>query len=153
MVERNNVSLSIREQCDLLEMARSTYYRGRKSESGENLGIMRRMDELHTDNPTWGSRKLRDKLRLEGYKVNRKRIQRLIGVMGLQTIYQKPNLSRLEPGSKVFPYLLRGVKIERPDHVWSTDITSYGRGLRLSQRSHRLVFTQNFELGTLFFAG
>ena len=104
-------------------MARSTYYLGRKSESGENLGIMRRMDELHTDNPTWGSRKLRDKLRLEGYKVNRKRIQRLIGVMGLQTIYQKPNLSRLKPGSKVFPYLLRGVKIERSDHVWSTDIT------------------------------
>ncbi len=61
------------------------------------------MDELHADNPTWGSCKLRDKLRLEGYKVNRKHIQRLIGMMEWQTIDQKPNPGRLEPGSKVFP--------------------------------------------------
>lgn len=124
MIEKENASsLSIKEQCSLLEIARSTYYKTGKSESKENILLMRRMDELHTDNPTWGSRKLRDKLRLEGHIVNRKRVQRLMGVMGLQTIYQKPNLSRLQPGSKVYPYLLRGLNIERPDHVWSTDIT------------------------------
>jgi putative transposase len=123
MVETQNPELSIKEQCTLLGMARSSYYYEAAEESEENLAIMRRIDELYTDNPTWGSRKMRDKLRGEGFKVNRKRIQRLSRKMGIQTIFPKRNLSKRNHEHSIFPYLLRGVQILEPNHVWSTDIT------------------------------
>lgn len=115
--------VSISEQCQLLEINRGTHYYCKKGESDLNQMIMRRIDELYLEEPTWGSRKMRDRLRLEGYTVNRKRIQRLMCVLGIQAIYQKPNLSRPDPKAGIYPYLLKGIDIRYANHVWSTDIT------------------------------
>jgi putative transposase len=115
--------LSVCEQCQLLGVARSTYYRHPGGESEKNVSLMRRIDELYTNDPTWGSRKMRDRLRIEGHPVNRKRIQRLMQLMGLQVIYPKKHLSRPLAGAKVYPYLLRDMVIVKPNQVWCTDIT------------------------------
>jgi putative transposase len=115
--------LSVVEQCQLLAVARSSYYLRGEGENENNLLLMRRMDELYTADPTWGSRKMRDRLRLEGHAVNRKRVQRLMRLMGLQVIYPKRHLSRPSAGAKVYPYLLRDLVIVRPNHVWCADIT------------------------------
>jgi len=115
--------VSISEQCRLLGVSRSGYYYEAQGESEENLAIMKRIDELYMDNPAWGSRQMRDRLRLEGNKVNRKRIQRLMRLMGIEALYPKKNLSRPHPDHKVYPYLLRGLDIDRPDMVWCADIT------------------------------
>ena len=99
-------------------MPRSTYYHRPRPESAENLRLLRRLDELYMDCPFFGSRRMAVTL-----EVNRKRIQRLMRILGIEALYPKPNLSRPAPGHVVYPYLLRGVAIERPNHVWSTDIT------------------------------
>jgi len=91
--------LSVCEQCLLLEVAHSTYYQHRGGENERNMNLMRRIDELYTADPTWGSRKMRDRLRIEGHSVNRKRMQRLMGIMGLQVIYPKRHLSRPMAGA------------------------------------------------------
>jgi len=122
MIECNG-NLPVTEQCLLLSIPRSNLYYHKKGMSEKNIAIMRRIDELYTDYPTWGTRKLRDRLRLEGYRVNRKRIQRLMGVMGIEVIYPKKNLSRPSPEATVYPYLLRNLLIDRPNQVWCTDIT------------------------------
>jgi len=115
--------LSIRKQSKLLRIPTSAlYYRPRPMKPLE-LEIMNRLDALHLKEPTWGSRKLRDALRLEGYKVNRKRVQRLMRIMAIQTIYPKKKLSMADPGAVKYPYLLRHLKIDRPGLVWCTDIT------------------------------
>lgn len=116
-------TISISEQCRLLGIARSTYYYEPCGESEENLTIMKRIDELYLDNPAWGSRQMRNRLKLEGKNVNRKRIQRLMRLMGIEALYPKRNLSRPHPDHKVYPYLLRGLDIERPNKVWCSDIT------------------------------
>jgi putative transposase len=123
MINECNVDLSIAEQCRLLKLARSTRYYKPVDESPENQAIMKRLDELYTENPTWGSRKMRDALLLEGFRVNRKRIQRLMRLMCLEAIYPKRNLSKQNQKHLVYPYLLRGVAIVKADQVWSTDIT------------------------------
>jgi len=97
---------------------RSTYYYQPRPESAENLRLLRRLDQLYLKRPFFGSRKMSVEL-----EVNRKRIQRLMRILGIEAHYPKPNLSRPAPGHEVYPYLLRGVAIERPNHVWSTDIT------------------------------
>jgi putative transposase len=102
----------------LLGLPRSTYYHQPRPESAENLELLRRLDELYLRRPFFGSRKLAVEL-----GVNRKRVQRLMRILGIEAHYPKPNLSRPAPGHQVYPYLLRGVTIERPNHVWSTDIT------------------------------
>lgn len=84
---------------------------------------MRRIDELYTAFPFYGSRKLTDTLKREGHAINRKRIQRLMRLMGLEAIYPKPKTSLSHSDHKIYPYLLRNVDIARPNHVWSTDIT------------------------------
>jgi putative transposase len=95
------------------------------SDSAEDLELMRRIDEQYTRTPFYGSRKMTFELNKPGgkVKVNRKRVQRLMRRMGLEAIYPKPRLSNPAPGHQIYPYLLRGVKIERPNQVWSTDIT------------------------------
>lgn len=123
MVDKNHSELNIKEQCALMELARSTFYYESAGESEENLALMRRIDELYTEHPSWGSRKLRDKLRLEGKDVNRKRIQRLMRKMAIQAIYPKKNLSKQNFKNSIFPYLLRGLAIDTPNQVWSIDIT------------------------------
>ena len=99
-------------------MPRSTYYYQPRPESAENLRLLRQLDQLYLKRPFFGSRKMAVEL-----EVNRKRIQRLMRILGIEAHYPKPNLSRPAPGHEVYPYLLRGVSIERPNYVWSIDIT------------------------------
>jgi putative transposase len=122
-VEPFDPDISIMRQCELLGLNRSSYYYQPKGESPLNLLLMRLLDEQYTRTPYYGSPKMTLWLRKEGYPVNRKRVERLMNLMGLQAIYPKPNTSRPHPEHKIYPYLLRGVKIERADQVWSADIT------------------------------
>jgi putative transposase len=115
--------LSICRQCELLGLARSSFYYEPAVETAENLTLMRLIDRRFTDCPFYGSRKMTIWLQGEGHKVNRKRVQRLLRLMGLEAVYPRPKLSAPGQGHKVFPYLLRGVTISRVSQVWSTDIT------------------------------
>lgn len=115
--------MSVRRQCELLGLNRSSLYYEPLGETPENLRLMRMIDEQYTACPFYGSRRMMIWLGEQGEEVNRKRVQRLMRKMGLEAIYPKPNLSVAGRGHKVYPYLLRGVTIERPDQVWSTDIT------------------------------
>ena len=117
--------LSIQRQCQLLDVARSSYYHGIKikTESPENLAIMLEMDKLHLEYPYFGAKRLLVHLP-DAYKgLNIKRIRRLMGLMGIHTIYPEPKTSLADKAHKKYPYLLRNVKITHPNHVWSTDIT------------------------------
>ena len=115
--------VSLRRQCELMGLARSTFYYEPCPETPENLRLMRRLDELHLDHPVYGSRKLEVKLRQEGWVVNHKRVTRLLQVMGIQAIYPKPNLSQPGADHVRYPYLLADVDINGPDQVWCADIT------------------------------
>jgi putative transposase len=116
--------LTIAQQCALLGLVRSSYYYRPRPESQENLWLLRRLDELYMEFPYYGSRRLAVVLAQQRQQpINRKRVQRLMGVLGIEALYPKPNLSRPAPGHRVYPYLLRGLAIERPNQVWSTDIT------------------------------
>jgi putative transposase len=130
MLDRDDKSLSVRRQCALLGVARSGVYRPRKPANDNDLALMRRIDELFTAWPFLGSRRMAEMLKAEGLSVNRKRVQRLMRKMGIAALGPKPNTSKPAPGHKIFPYLLRNLKIERPNHVWACDITylPIGRG-------------------------
>lgn len=123
MIEVGHAQLSVRRQCELLGLNRSSLYYQPAAESLENLRLMRLLDQEYTAHPFYGSRRLTAWLIREGEPVNRKRVQRLLRLMGLEAIYPKPKLSAAGTGHRVFPYLLRGVAIERPNQVWSADIT------------------------------
>jgi putative transposase len=123
LIEPEQEHLSIRRQCALLGLNRSSFYYQAGPESAENLRLMRLLDEEYTRHPFYGSRKLTQWLGQQGEEVNRKRVQRLLRLMGLEAIYPKPRLSQSGPGHRLYPYLLRGVKVTRPDQVWSADIT------------------------------
>jgi putative transposase len=116
-------SLSISSQCRLLSISRSSFYYQPKPMKEEDLNLMRLIDEQFLKTPTWGSRSMRNHLQRLGYKVNRKRVQRLMGIMGLEPIYPRPRTSRPHPDHKVYPYLLRDLTIDRPNQVWTADIT------------------------------
>ncbi len=119
-------------QCELLAVARSTVYYPRKpAVSEDDLVLMRRLDEVHLQHPFLGSRRLRDALEQEGRFVNRKRIQRLMRMMGLEALYPKRKTSLPGKGHRIFPYLLRGLAIERANHVWCR-CASYGTDLTYS---------------------
>jgi putative transposase len=107
----------------LLKVARSTLYYQPVPVDPDDLALMRRMDELYTASPFYGSRRMVAVLRRDGWRVNRKRVRRLMRLMGLEAIYQKPNTSKGHPAHKVYPYLLRDLVIERPNQVWCADIT------------------------------
>jgi putative transposase len=115
--------LSVRRQCELLGLNRSSLYYEPAGETSENLRLMRLIDEQYTACPFYGSRRMAAWLTQQGDEVNRKRVQRLMRVMGLEAIYPKPRLSAAGHGHRIYPYLLRDVKIERPDQVWSADIS------------------------------
>jgi len=123
LVEVNHPKLSVRRQCELLGLNRSTFYYGPTGATPEDLRLMRLIDEQYTAYPFYGSRKITEALTRQGEEVNRKRVQRLMRAMGLEAIYPKPRLSAAGRGHKIYPYLLRGVRIVRPDQVWSADIT------------------------------
>jgi putative transposase len=123
LVEVNHPELSVRRQCELLGLNRSTFYYEPTGATPEDLRLMRLIDEQYTACPFYGSRRMTEWLTRHGEEVNRKRVQRLMRVMGLEAIDPKPRLSTAGRGHKIYPYLLRGVTIERPDQVWSADIT------------------------------
>jgi putative transposase len=123
MVDSDESVLSIARQCRLLSINRSSFYYRPKPVKAEDLELMRLIDEQYLKTPTWGSRSMRNHLRRLGYKINRKHVQRLMRLMGLEAIYPKPKTSRPHPEHKVYPYLLRGLKIDRPNQVWAADIT------------------------------
>ena len=122
MIDRTH-ELSVVRQCQILELARSTAYFTPKPTSAEDVVLMRRMDELHLEYPFAGSRMLRDLLRNEGQPVGRKRIRRLMKRMDIEALYRRPTTSRRHPAHPIYPYLLRRLSIQRPNHVWATDIT------------------------------
>jgi putative transposase len=123
LIEPGHPDLSVRRQCELLGLSRSGLYDEPAGETPENLRLMRLIDDQYTARPFYGSRRMTEWPTERGEEVNRKRVRRLMRVMGLEAIYPKPRLSTPGKGHKVYPYLLRGVAIERPDQVWSTDIT------------------------------
>lgn len=122
MVEAN-VLPSMRRQCELLGVNRSSLYYEPVTPDAEQLALMRRMDELHLKHPSFGSRMLTQMLKRQGYVINRKRVQRLMRLMGLESIAPKPNTSKPSPEHPVFPYLLRNLTVCRVNQVWAADIT------------------------------
>lgn len=123
LIEPAHEELSIVEQCALLELPRSSYYYQPAQESAENLHYMRLMDAQYLQTPFYGSRRMTVWLNAQGYEINRKRVQRLMRRMGLEGLAPGPRTSRPHPEHTVYPYLLRGLAIERPDQVWCSDIT------------------------------
>jgi putative transposase len=122
MIDRTH-ELPVVRQCQILRLARSTVYYLPEPTLPEDLALMRRIDELHLEHPFAGSRMLRDMLRLEGHLIGRKRVSRLMKKMGIEALYRKPNLSRRHDAHPIYRYLLRDLKIDRPNQVWATDIT------------------------------
>src|SRR5438874_2285472 len=125
-VDAADTVLSVSQQCELLGLSRSSYYYEPATESAANLALMAMIDKEYTEHPFRGSRGMRAWLWRQGHPINRKRVQRLMRLMGLEAVYPKPRLSVGGVGHKVYPYLLRDVAIERVDQVWSTDITYVG---------------------------
>jgi len=124
MIETNHPALSIRRQCELIDLNRSTYYWLPAGQSPLNLELMRLIDQEYTRAPFYGYRKMTARLNNQhGFAVNRKRVARLMGIMGLQAVYPKPRLSIPNQAHKTYPYLLRGLAITRPNQVWCADIT------------------------------
>jgi len=122
-VEPAHSDLSVRRQCELLGVNRSSLYYQPLGESAENLKLMRLIDEEYTRRPFYGSRRMRLWLHQQGSGVGRHRVRRLMELMGLEAVYPKPKLSQPGEGHKIYPYLLNGVPITRVNQVWSTDIT------------------------------
>lgn len=123
MVQPGLDTLSVRKQCDLLQVARSGLYYQPVEVSAEELQLMRRIDELYLVRPFYGSRRMTVALQHEGLEVNRKRVQRLMRIMGLEGMAPGPHTSRPHPEHPVYPYLLKGLAIVKPDQVWAADIT------------------------------
>jgi putative transposase len=123
LIEPTHPQLSIRRQCALLGLARSTLYDQPLGDSAENLQLMRLLDQQYTATPFYGIRRMTAWLRHQGYAVNPKRVGRLLRHMGLEAIYPKPRLSQPAAGHTIYPYLLRGRKVDRVNQVWSADIT------------------------------
>ena len=121
MIDRAH-ALPVRRQCQLLKLARSTAYYQPTPVSEVALALMRRIDALHLDYPFAGSRMLRDLLRQEGQAIGRRQVATLMRRIGLEALYRKPHLSRRHPAHRVYPYLLRDLKISRPNHVWAADV-------------------------------
>jgi putative transposase len=123
MIDFNSSEISVAFQCNLLSINRSSVYYKPKQVKKRDLDLMRIIDEQYLETPFYGSRSMRNHIRRLGWTINRKPIQRLMRLMGLQAIYPKPRTTKPNPQNKVYPYLLRGLKINHPDQVWAADIT------------------------------
>ena len=127
MINPTHPVISIARQCELIQLPRASYYRavdyGPVVETEENLNLMRLIDEEYTRHPFYGSRQLGNYLRRQGHKVNRKRVQRLMRLMGIMSVAPKPNTSKKGKAHKIYPYLLKNLVIDKPNQVWCTDIT------------------------------
>ena len=115
--------MSIKRQCELAQIPRSTVYYEAQGESQANLELMRNIDKLYTKRPFYGARRIAISLSQPNQPVSRKRVGRLMKLMGIEAIYRKPRTSKPTPEHEVYPYLLRGLSIDRPNQVWATDIT------------------------------
>lgn len=123
MIEPGHADLSVVRQCELVSISRSSFYYQPVGETAENLALMRLIDVQFLETPWYGSRQMARHLRRDGHEVGRKRVRRLMAVMGLVPIYQRPRTTVPNPEHRVWPYLLRGMVIDRPNQVWCTDIT------------------------------
>ena len=123
MIGRDQPKLSLSRQCEILAISRSSFYYTAKGESPATLALMRRIDELYLKYPFYGSRQMVRQLRRDGVRVGRHRVRRLMQLMGLAAIYQAPRTSTPHPAHQIYPYLLRGLAIDRPNQVWCADIT------------------------------
>ena len=123
MIERTHPKLSVAAQCQLLSFSRSSFYYAPPGETAINLELMLKVDKQVLDTPFYGVRQMTWHLQNEGHVVNEKRIRRLMRLMRLMPIYQKPNTSKPAKGHKTYPYLLGGLRIDRPNQVWCADIT------------------------------
>ena len=123
MIDRDHEGLSLSRQCVLLGLSRSALYYTPVGQSAETLAVMRRIDELYLRYPFYGSRQMARHLAREGVSVGRHRVRRLMRLLGLEAIYRKPRTSGAHPEHRVYPYLLSGLTIERPNQVWCADIT------------------------------
>ena len=122
-IERNHPKVSVRRQCQMLSLARSNLYYAPKGESAENLRFMELIDKQFLETPWYGSRQMARHMQRQGHKCGRHRVRRLMRLMRLVPIYQTPSTSKKHPQHKIYPYLLRGLTIERPNQVWCVDIT------------------------------
>jgi putative transposase len=122
MIDRGH-ELALTRQAKLLKLSRSSVYYRPRPVSPADLAIMRRIDELHLEYPFAGSRMLRDLLRGEGVETGRQRVARMMKRRGIEALYRRPNTSKPAPGHKIYPYLLRGLAVTRPNQVWAMDIT------------------------------
>jgi putative transposase len=123
MIEPHHPRLTIRRQCELVGIGRSTFYAPAAAETPLNLSLMRLIDEQFLETPWYGARQMARHLRRQGHSVGRKRVRRLMRKMGLQAVYQQPKTTVPHPEHKKWPYLLRCLDIRRPNHVWCADIT------------------------------
>ena len=123
MLDKKHQGLSLKRQCELLGINRSSVYYTPRSIGPENLELMKLIDGQYMKTPVYGSRSMQDHLYRKGYSVSRKRVQRLMRLMGLEAIYPRPRTSKPHPGHRIYPYLLKGLDIKRPDMVWASDIT------------------------------
>ena len=123
MIDPTHPRLSLVRQCALVAISRSSFYYEGTGETALNLALMRLIDAQFLETPYYGSRQMTRHLRRQGYGLSRKRIRRLMRTMGLTPIYQKPRTSAPHPDHRIYPYLLRDVPIDRPDHVWCADVT------------------------------
>lgn len=123
MIEPDHPKLSLSAQCRVLNISRSTLYYKPLPASGETLGLMKSIDKLFTKYPFFGSRQIAVSLARDGIKVGRHRVRRLMRLMGLEAVYKRPKTSQPHPAHPVFPYLLKGMEITRPNQVWCSDIT------------------------------
>ena len=123
MVDRQHPALSTVRQCGLLGISRSSVYYRPRAPSREDLALMKQIDQQYLATPFYGSRRMKVWLGRQGHRANRKRVRRLMRTMGLEAIYRRPRTSQPGPGHKVYPYLLGGMEITRPNQVWAADIT------------------------------
>ena len=123
MIDRGHKQLSLVRQCTLLNISRASVYYRPVSTRAEDLELMARMDRQYLKTPFYGSRRMKAWLLAEGYLVSRSKVRRLMRLMGLEAIYRRPNTSKPAPGHRVYPYLLKGVDVNRVDLVWAADIT------------------------------
>lgn len=135
LITKEDKVISLRRQCELLRINRSSLYYQPQGVSEEDLQLMNLLDEQYTKTPFYGVRRMRESLQRLGYEIGKDRVRTLLRGMGLMAVYPKPKTSKPHPGHKIYPYLLKGVEIIRPNQVWSTDITY----IRLAQGFAYLV--------------
>jgi putative transposase len=123
LIDPGQEHLSVVRQCELLSISRSSFYYQPVGETAQNLALMRLIDAQFLETPWYGSRQMAGHLRREGHAVGRKRVRRLMAIMGLVPIYQRPRTTVPHPAHRIYPYLLRGLVVDRPNQVWCADIT------------------------------